>query len=861
MQKQRIFVASPADIATERAKVETVAALFKPLADHLDIVLEVVDWRSVVPDMGRPEQVILNQLQPTSWDVFIGILWHSFGTPPDSQDPQTQKAYLGGTEEEFKTAYRLWKESGKPRLMIYRCMRAIPPDALNPDQFKRVKEFFAQFDALKGEHPGLYQSFETTDEFEKLLLNSLQKLLLAYGEELKGVPITPQVVQTFAPKIPNNMPRRALFFGRTKEMGIVLRALSPEDRTWGVLVDGIGGIGKTALAVEAAYRCQEQGLFDVFIFVSAKQTILAPSGIREQTSAVRTLDECLNETTRVLGQPDIARLAGDGKRRALLDSLRSTRALLIYDNLETLTKEEQEALTDFLRELPQGCKSIITSRRRGGDGAVWLRLEKLEWEAARAIINREMARDAQLANKLRRAGEARWHELYDETGGSPLALAHTLGLMRVRMGMTFDGVLAMLRGSGDTDLQRFIFQEARQELTTNDQTALGALAFFVPSSTVEAWMEVGELSRNALETTIDHLNTLSLVDVLVVEERYALHALTRHFVRDELLADEQITNATGMRFAEYWVAYATRYGGEIENYKTFNLLEAEWANLDAAATWLWQIAAVQGEEVDDRDAASRLNDLASALRNFLLSSGRWDERVQLSTRAYEAMRVLNAWSAAGWCAQEVAWIHYNRANTDEAAHWADICMEAWSHGGSRREQATGMRLRGLVAEQHKDYDTTEQLYQGVLTICRDLQFDEDVANVLADLGRVEAARKQYDTAERYYSEALALTRIDDKEGQAGHSANLGELALERERWVEAREWYEKALRLAREVARQDLIADAQVSLARVHEAEGRPDLALPLAQEAMATYERLRDRYEAGARKLVERLMQAAGGQ
>ena len=72
----------------------------------------------------------------------------------------------------------------------------------------------------------------------------------------------------------------------------------------------------------------------------------------------------------------------------MLDALRDMRALLIYDNLETLEKEEQEALADFLRELPQTCKAIITSRRRGGEGAVWLRLEKLEWEAARSIMRR-----------------------------------------------------------------------------------------------------------------------------------------------------------------------------------------------------------------------------------------------------------------------------------------------------------------------------------------------------------------------------------------------------------------------------------------------------------------------------------------
>ncbi len=151
-------------------------------------------------------------------------------------------------------------------------------------------------------------------------------------------------------------------------MTTVLRALGPEDRTWGVLLDGIGGIGKTALAVEAAYRCKERGLFDAFIFVSAKQNVLDPQRHTRIEARGSHTQRILNETARVLGQPGIAKLAGDDKRRALLDALREARALLIYDNLETLAKEEQEALADFLRELPQsvqGDHHKPEARRRG----------------------------------------------------------------------------------------------------------------------------------------------------------------------------------------------------------------------------------------------------------------------------------------------------------------------------------------------------------------------------------------------------------------------------------------------------------------------------------------------------------------
>lgn len=843
MRRLRIFAASTADTAVERAKVETVAAALKPLADKLGIVLDVVDWRSAVPGMGRAEQVILDQLKPNEWDVLVGLLWHRFGTPAGGEDPETGEGYASGTEEEFKTAYRLWQNHGRPRVMMYRCTRPIPPEDLDPDQFKRVQDFFKQFDAVSGKHPGLYHKFDTPDAFERLLLDHLQRLLLEYGEQAAGKPVEPEVVQELAPKSPDNLPRRGSFFGRDEEMGKVMRALSPEDRTWGVLLDGIGGIGKTALAVEAAHRCKDRGQFTAYVFVSAKQTFLKPGGIREQAPAARTLDEFLNETARALGQTGIPKLTSDDKRRALIAALRETPALLVYDNLETLHKEEQEALADFLRELPQGSKAIITSRRRGGEGAVWLRLEKLDWDAARQIIAEEAEKDALLGDKLRRAGESRWQELYDATGGSPLALSHTLGLMRVRASLNFDAALEMLRGNRDADLQNFIFQQARAELTTNDEAALRALSFFAPSATFEAWTEVSRLSRTALETTIDRLSALSLVDVLAGEDRYALHPLTRNFVRGELMVDEKIERETGMRFAGYWVAYAHRFGFLSMNYQTFPLIASEWANLDAAAGWLWSRAEVQGEKVRARDAAQILNGLARNLcgaEGPLFYLGWWEESLKLLMRAYAAARALRAWEDVGWRAYQAAWIYYCRDMPDEAENWANNCAEGWAHVANKHLQAMEAWIRGRVAQLRKDYDLSEKLFQEALAYWRESISDENVAIILLDLGKLELERENYDAAEHHLHESLAIMEKLASEARIAVTyMRLGAVALMRERRSEARNWYQQALSLSFKTGRQDLIANVQYSLALMYEQEGQPESALELAQQALAIYEKL----------------------
>jgi tetratricopeptide (TPR) repeat protein len=801
--------------------------------------------------MGRGQQVIFDQIPVTSWDLMIGILWLRYGTPSGGANPSES-----GTHEEFTAAYEMWKQIGKPRIVFYRCTRS-PEDItkLNLDDLTKINQFFKEFET-GGRHEGLYRAYDTAENFERLVRNHVIEFIVQYSEQVGRKIVTPETLQVYAPKIPNNLPRRQAFFGRVKEMETVMRALSPADRTWGVLVDGIGGIGKSAIAIEAAYRVQEEILFDAFVFVTAKTNILEPTGIKELKSPARTLDEFLNETSRILGQPGITKLTGEEKRRALIEVLRSLRTLLIYDNLETLTKEEQEGIADFLRELPQGCKAVITSRRRGGEGGVWLRLEKLDWDAARGIIENQISLDIGLASKLNRVGKSRWQELFDETNGSPLALVHTMGLMRIRGALTFDGALKMLRGNRDADLQKFIFQEAGKELTDNDKAALGALSFFVPSTTFEAWMEVAELSRNALETTIDRLSAFSLVDVLTGEERYALHPLTRAFVQHEMLAEANVAYETGMRFAQYWVDYSERYGGwERDSYKTYDRLEVEWMNLDTAANWLWVSANVKGESLEDKNAGQKLSKLVRALQQFLIFYGRLDESIELYTQAYEIDLAMQNWAWAGWRAYDVAIIYLKRSLLDDAALWTDRCVKLWEREGSNNEQAEAKRIRGLVAQERRDYPNAIKIFQESLSIFRDLGMDREVSVVLGDLGYVVRLGGEYDRAEVYFRDALSLSRkTGDKEEEVYLLGMLGTVDIDRGKPEEACKWFEQALPLAKEVGRQDYIAYLQYRLACTHEAEGQIDLALPLAQDALKIYGRLRFSQEEKARELVDRL-------
>ena len=677
--------------------------------------------------------------------------------------------------------------------------------------------------------------------------------------------------------VPDNLTGRPpIFVGRKEELARCLASLSPEERGWGVTIDGIGGMGKTALALEVAHAARAQAGFDAYLFVSAKTTWLTAEGVRQETLALTSLDAFVREFARLLGDDGVARVTDAKERRsALLDALRGRRTLLIWDNLETLTAEERDLIAEFLRRLPGANKAIVTSRRRTGESAVTIRLDRLAEGEALELMANLGKRYATLGTRLQAAGIPLQRTLYEASGGNPLAIHWTLGLV-AQKGLTVAQAVARLQDAGrSADLYGFLFADAARDLAASDKAVLSAFSAFQTPATAGALADATGLAAPQISIALERLVTLSLVSE-VGGDRYGLHPLTRAYVTAALgtpaakttAAATAPAGATGVsldpaarrKALRYWVDYARKYGGDDKDaYKTHDRLDAEWPNLEAAAAGLYSLTGLPGA-LADREAAGMLNDLAAALNFFLLFRGYYEEQVRIATWAHDATAALGNWSQAGWRAQNVAFVHYNRGETDAASTWADRMAQAMQRGGDRRDQATAAQMRGLAAEQRGELAEAERLYTEALSAYRKLKAPDNEATVLDGLGSIARALKAYDRAEGYYRQALAIAEGQkNREHEATFSGNLGNLALSRGRPAEARPWFERELPLAREVGRQDLVAQAQSGLARVLEEEGRPREALPLAEDALRISERLRDQNLEWTRQLVARLREKAG--
>lgn len=144
------------------------------------------------------------------------------------------------------------------------------------------------------------------------------------------------------------------FFGRRDELRRIKKAIKGPYPVVSILGDG--GIGKTSIALKAAYDLLEEpsSQFDAIVWVTAKATMLTPHEIQQINGAIKTSLGLFARAADELGGANSADPVKD-----VLEYLENFRILLVLDNLETVLDSR---LRDFLLELPHGSKVLITSR-------------------------------------------------------------------------------------------------------------------------------------------------------------------------------------------------------------------------------------------------------------------------------------------------------------------------------------------------------------------------------------------------------------------------------------------------------------------------------------------------------------------
>lgn len=160
----RIFLASPGDLAEERSAVrEQVEEFNQTLAKHFGCHVDLDGWEDTGPAYGRPQELINSAVD--NCDLFVGLLWKRWGTPPDGDGN-----YTSGFHEEFERSIARKRATGSPEIALF--FKNVSKELVQDpgDELKKVLAF--KTSEIENRRI-LFKTFDDVVEISKLIRNCI----------------------------------------------------------------------------------------------------------------------------------------------------------------------------------------------------------------------------------------------------------------------------------------------------------------------------------------------------------------------------------------------------------------------------------------------------------------------------------------------------------------------------------------------------------------------------------------------------------------------------------------------------------------------------------------------------------------
>jgi tetratricopeptide (TPR) repeat protein len=421
-----------------------------------------------------------------------------------------------------------------------------------------------------------------------------------------------QRVNDVQEKEPCNLPRKSYrdFIGRDKEINEILERISPDYRQHITIVRGIGGVGKTALAVEIAYRCwaakknpsdsQNIPIFDAIIFTSSKATDMVSTQLLNRPEKEPLLIDIFRVISEVLSEPTITQVLAVGEQqKKAKEALKKQSTLLIVDNMETLLARQRSAIKSFLNDVPLSTQVIITTR------------ESSDWDSSILIDSLTQAESFDLMDRHAKTKEIsinhNWkRQVHKRFGGIPIALIYSVG--KIAAGYKFDDIIGPNRIPAE-DLERFCFDSSVAPIkNTAAYNLLLSITLFRDPPCREALISVAGLI-DGNKDVIDALAKLHQLSLVTEEKgRYIILSITREYAMFELgsASNVDFRRLARERWYNWYLEFTQHYGGQDwAGWRAkYNRLGTEWLNIETVLEWYaekeeWQKVLELWENVDN----------------------------------------------------------------------------------------------------------------------------------------------------------------------------------------------------------------------------------------------------------------------
>ena len=675
-----------------------------------------------------------------------------------------------------------------------------------------------------------------------------------YGRLLQGGQREEPAAQSPAPPRPEpqddgtagGLPRRlpadtGVFTGRRAELArlVELGAAADGARGPGAVVisaiDGMPGVGKTALAVHAAHRLA--GRF------SDGQLFIDLHGYT-QGYPPRTADQALETFLRAMGVPP-QQIPGDTEERAALyrERLASTRTLIVLDNAA------DEAQVRPLIPGDAGCLVLITSRRKlkSLDDAHVVAVDVMPEPDAVTLL-RTVAGPGRVAPDDRGAAE-----VVGLCGRLPLAVRIAGALLRNRPAWTLAHLAGKLRAAhirldafsdGDRDLVA-VFGLSDQSLSDEQRRLYRHLAL-VPGPEIDAYAAaaLAETDPVAADRVLQELVDHNLL-LEPAAGRYEMHDLIRAHARALAAADPAAEREVALgRLLDYYQHTALRADAGIARYAQPGPADPAPSHApplpdaDAARAWLRaeraNLTACLRYAVDG-GLEERIVALSAGLANLLRTDGPWPQAAAAQAGAAAAANHLGDHAGQARALTELG--NLQGLTDDYLSAQASLRAALKLHRETRDKAGQARALTELGSAQLSgDISGAEASLRAALKLHRETGDKAGQARSLAMLGTLQRQSGDFPGAQASLRAALELHReTGHKAGQVQALTELVEVQALAAEYEDAIRNGESALVIARELGDRLCVANARVALGMAQRSTGDYDSAarnLKAAQDA-----------------------------
>lgn len=614
------------------------------------------------------------------------------------------------------------------------------------------------------------------------------------------------------PAMPNH------FIGRNEMLGTLISRLTSGE-TLALSAEGLGGVGKTMMAVALAHHQEILSHFKDGVLWAR----LGPqAGESEVMSTLATWATALRQ--------DISSLTDLAECKQLVKQLIGQRTLLlVIDDVWELE------LVQALRCGGPNCCHLLTTRNKGiaqqfAGAANAQNVTSLE-EGPAYVLLQALAPDAC------KVDPETSRELAQAVGGLPLALKLLGGYLSNAEGTLFPEMFGDLTTKALTKVsdpkQRLKLAQKRlgtnkkmslrdmlalslDELAEEDQAAFYALGAFAPKPEYFSLAAV-EAVTQAEDETLARLAVRNLVEV--EGKQFALHQVLADVAKEEI--DETVTE----RHRTYYMGLAN------EDPKDWRRIEAVYGQIK----WAWQATT---------DDESRL-DWIWALRTYQQLRGLWRDQLDWYEIGLAAAKALERRKAEGDMLNNVGMVYRQLRQDDDALENFRQAFSIFEEIKDWQAMAVALNNAGLVYHDLEQYHDLLNIFRKAFSTFKVAGNLEGILSSLNNIGGIHRQLEQNGEALEIYEKALEIARKGGKlEAMATILNNIGETHRQLEQNDEALNAYLQALSISEEVGDRYIESIIRYNMAIIYLEEGylykaeiQLKIAAKLSEQVQSSYQ------------------------